>query len=61
MIYKFVCPNCGKETTIRMPASQYDPNGHMCECGAELKRDIKDYCTISQRNVDGFFGVSTEN
>lgn len=60
MIYKFVCPVCNKKYDIQMPISEYKPNGHFCECGAELNRDIKDFCTISQRNVEGFFGVEKE-
>ena len=58
MNYKFICPKCGKRIEISMPISEYTPDGHMCDCGAELKRDVNDFCTVSQRNVDGFFGVS---
>lgn len=58
MRYKFICPDCGAEKEIVMPISEYTPNGHKCDCGAELKRDVKDFCLVSQRNVEGFFGVS---
>ena len=58
MDYKFICPKCGKEKTITMRISEYKSNGHFCDCGEELKRDVKDFCTSSSRNVEGFFGVS---
>jgi len=59
MIYKFICPKCGEKAEIVMPITQYTSEGHKCEkCGAELKRDVTDYCTSSPRNVPGFFGVS---
>lgn len=58
MDYKFICSQCGKKVSISMPISEYQPNGHYCECGSELKRDVKDFCIASQRNVEGFFGVS---
>ena len=61
MNYIFVCPSCGKKSTISMPISEYTAAGHYCECGAEMVRDIKDFCTISPRNVEGFYGVETEN
>lgn len=61
MIYIFVCPSCGKRHEVQMLVSEYHANGHYCDCGTELKRDIKDFCTISQRNVEGFYGVETEN
>lgn len=59
MNYQFICPKCGKQKTISIPASEYTANGHFCDkCGAELKRDIKDFCTSSPRNIEGFFGTS---
>lgn len=58
MDYKFICPNCGKEKVVTMPISEYKADGHYCDCGTELKRDVKDFCTSSPRNIDGFFGVS---
>ncbi len=62
MNYQFVCPECGNRETIAMPIAEYKADGHFCDkCGSELRRDIKDFCTISQRNVTGFFGVEKEN
>lgn len=58
MTYKFICPKCGKSVEIQMSASEYVSEGHICDCGAELKRDIKDFCSNSKRNIEGFFGVS---
>ena len=60
MTYKFVCHECGKRVELSIPINEYKSTGHYCECGAELKRDINDFCTVSKRDVDGFFGVSTE-
>ena len=60
MIYKFKCPKCGTPYELNMRITEYQSNGHYCICGAELIRDVKDFCTVSQRKVDGFFGVSTE-
>lgn len=61
MQYKFLCPSCGKQVIVSMQISSYTAAGHYCECGAELVRDVKDFCTVSQRNVDGFYGVEKEN
>lgn len=58
MYYKFICPKCSKKVEISMPISEYTSNGHYCECGEELIRDIDDFCTTSKRNIEGFFGVS---
>ena len=54
MIYRFICPQCGKREEISMPASEYRPDGHICPCGSELRRDPKDFCT-SYRACDGFY------
>lgn len=61
MVYKFICPNCNKSKEITIPISEYTPNGHYCECGTELKRDVSDFCVSSKRNIDGFFGTSSKN
>lgn len=58
MTYMFICPECGKSVEIQMSASEYVSDGHICDCGAELKRDIDDFCSNSKRNIEGFFGVS---
>ena len=59
MTYKFICPKCKKKHEITMTISEYTPKGHKCDgCGTELERDVNDFCTASQRNVEGFFGVS---
>ena len=54
MIYRFICPQCGKREEISMPASEYRADGHLCECGGELRRDPKDFCT-SYKACDGFY------
>lgn len=58
MLYKFICPKCNKKVEISMPISEYKAEGHFCDCGSELHRDVNDFCISSQRNVEGFFGVS---
>lgn len=58
MNYKFICPKCGKQVVVSMPITEYKPDGHYCECGEELKRDINDFCIYSPRNIEGFFGTS---
>lgn len=45
MTYKFICPKCGKQKEIDMRISEYTSKGHYCDCGEELKRDVKDICS----------------
>lgn len=61
MKYKFICPKCGNEKTIEMRISEYKSDGHMCECGAELKRDPKSFCRSYQVNCDGFYAKTQSN
>ena len=55
MKYQFVCPKCGKEKIIEMPMAEYKRDGHMCECGMELKRDPNTFCKNYKVNCDGFY------
>ncbi len=55
MNYLFRCPSCGKQTKIHMRMSEYSADGHLCECGAELVRDLSDICTNYQINCTGFY------
>lgn len=55
MNYLFRCPSCGKQTEIQMRMSEYHADGHLCECGAELVRDLSDICTNYQINCTGFY------
>lgn len=55
MIYKFICPSCGCEKEIEMPMSEYKSDGHMCECGAEMIRDPKDFCKTYHVNCCGMY------
>lgn len=55
MNYRFVCPSCGKTFTLSMPVSEYTASGHLCPCGAELKRDVKDFATSYAVKCDGFY------
>lgn len=55
MEYKFVCPQCGKEHMIQMKMSEYKSEGHICECGAELKRDPNSFCKNFSVNCSGFY------
>ena len=56
MTYSFICPNCGKKYDIQMPISKYQDEGHMCECGTELKRDPKSFNGTFIVKCDGFCG-----
>lgn len=57
MIYKFICPECGKEEEISMRISEYTAEGHKCECGVELIRDIRDFGTsFDTSKISGFCG-----
>ena len=38
-----------------MRMSEYHADGHLCECGAELVRDLSDICTNYQINCTGFY------
>lgn len=55
MTYRFICPKCGRETELRMRIEEYQPDGHICECGAELVRDPKDFCTNYSVSCGGFY------
>lgn len=56
MIYKFICPECKKSVEIEMRISEYTGKGHVCECGFELKRDVKDIGCNFEVKTDGFCG-----
>ena len=57
MIYRFYCPVCGEHTELKMPASEYTSDGHLCKCGAELKRDPHDFCHNYQVDCGGFYAA----
>lgn len=57
MRYKFVCTECNKAVEIEMKMSEYTSKGHICECGNELTRDIKDIgCKFDTSKISGFCG-----
>lgn len=55
MIYKFICPSCGREKEIEIPISEYKSEGHLCECGVEMIRDPKDFCNTYHVNCFGMY------
>lgn len=61
MNYKFVCPECKKKSVeIEMRISEYIGKGHICECGVELKRDVKDiWCNFDVKSQDFAESVAT--
>lgn len=60
MNYKFICPKCGANKEIQMPISEYTAEGHICECGAELKRDPQSFCCSYEAKCDGFYGKTSK-
>lgn len=56
MNYKFICPECNKTVEVEMRISEYTNKGHICECGTELKRDVKDMGYTFDIRTDGFCG-----
>lgn len=56
MNYPFYCPNCGATKIISMPIKEAHNDGHYCECGTELKREISSMvCGISIDRTNSFF------
>ena len=55
MNYRFLCPSCGKRVDLRMRLSEYTPDGHYCDCGAELRRDPQDFCKTYTNKSGGFY------
>lgn len=55
MIYKFICPSCGRKEELDIPITEYRSDGHMCECGAELVRDPDDFCKTYHVNCFGMY------
>ena len=41
MNYPFECLKCGLKREISMPMSEYTSEGHCCECGTEMVREVK--------------------
>lgn len=60
MIYKFICPKCGKEKEVSMRISEYHENGHICDCGAELERNMQDVASGYICNTTGFYGKTSK-
>lgn len=57
MNYKFICPECNKTVEVEMKMSEYKSGGHICECGTELKRNVKDIgSTFCTSRITGFCG-----
>lgn len=50
MNYLFECPKCGTSKNIEMSMKDYHSDGHMCECGAEMEREVKSL--ICQCSID---------
>ena len=38
-----------------MRLSEYTPDGHYCDCGAELRRDPQDFCKTYTNKSGGFY------
>ena len=55
MIYHFICPKCGSKYELQIRISEYKSTGHFCECGEELVRDPKDFCTSYSAKFSGFY------
>ena len=56
MNYPFVCPNCGAEKIISMPITEYKSEGHFCECGEEMTREVKSLvCGLSIDKTSSFY------
>ena len=61
MIYRFVCPSCGRQQEIKMKIDEYRAHGHLCECGEELIRDVSDFCGSYSVNCTGFYSDHPSN
>lgn len=59
MTYKFICPKCGKNVEVNMRISEYHSDGHKCDCGAELERDMQDTARDYVCNTTGFYGKTS--
>lgn len=56
MNYPFVCPNCGTNKNIEMSMKEYHSDGHFCECGTEMVREVKSLiCGASINKCGGFY------
>lgn len=56
MHYPFECPNCGKSKLIDMPMKDYHSDGHYCECGTEMVREVKSLvCGCSLDKTGDFY------
>lgn len=56
MNYPFECPKCGLKRKISMPMSQYTSEGHYCECGTEMVREVKSLiCGMSIDKTNSFY------
>lgn len=58
-MYKFICPECNKEKEINMKISEYKSDGHICECGGQLKRSMKDTAKDYVVHTTGFYGKNS--
>ena len=59
MIYKFICPKCGKKQDLVMRITEYKSTGHACQdCGTEMVRDPEGFSCNFIVKCDGFFGKS---
>ena len=56
MNYPFVCPKCGKNKNVEMSMKEYHSDGHFCECGEEMVREVKSLvCACSINKCGGFY------
>ena len=56
MNYPFVCPRCGLTKEIEMSMKDYHSDGHYCECGEEMVREVKSLvCMGSVDLTNSFF------
>lgn len=56
MNYPFVCPKCGLTKNIEMSMKDYHSDGHMCECGTEMEREVKSLvCGLSIDKTSSFY------
>lgn len=56
MNYPFECPKCGLKREIPMSMKEYRSDGHYCECGTEMVREVKSLiCGMSIDRTGSFY------
>lgn len=56
MNYPFVCLKCGLTKNIEMSMKDYHSDGHYCECGTGMEREVKSLiCGMSIDKTNSFY------